>query len=63
MFGGLKLLDKEQWEPSYVYPLEDSKVAFIPANDVTVLIRNMKRLKEIQDRAQFLAITMPLLSV
>ena len=44
-----------------MYPLEDSKVAFIAAPDVTGIISNMKRLKEAQDRAQFLTVTMPLL--
>ena len=61
VFGGIHLLDKDQWEPSFVYPLEDSKVAFIAAPDVTGIISNMKRLKEAQDRAQFLTVTMPLL--
>ena len=46
VFGGIHLLDKDQWEPSFVYPLEDSKVAFIAAPDVTGIISNMKRLKE-----------------
>ena len=47
VFGGIHLLDisvpthslykkqeghvKEQWEPSFIYPLEDSKIALIPA--------------------------------